>query len=181
MSENWRQGYYLVGSEQVQVYCGSHNGRAVYDHRPVSWPDGAWKPKESCAVEFMEDHRGRITHIRNAVSKEFLTNWPKADDPEQVDQVNPAHEEYTGGSSSYYTVEVTNPTTPANPSYIAECNDIIEALQMDFAEGNAFKAIWRSCAARLGKQKKGHNSQYDWEKIKFFAERKLTEKSNTNQ
>jgi hypothetical protein len=81
-------------------------------------------------------------------------------------------EEYTGGSSSYYTVEVKNPTTPGNPQYTAECNDIIEALGMNYAEGNAFKALWRRAAARQGKRKKGYtDGLYDAEKIEFFGAR----------
>ena len=82
-------------------------------------------------------------------------------------------EEYTGGSSSYYTVEVKNPTTPYSLVYTAECNDIIEALGMTFAEGNAFKAVWRTAAARQGKKKKGNNAVYDAEKVVFFGERML--------
>ena len=81
--------------------------------------------------------------------------------------------EYTGGSVSYYQVEITDPTTPGRDPYVAECNDIIEALGMTYAEGNAFKAIWRSCAARnLGKFKAGYkDSLYDAEKVVFFGER----------
>lgn len=83
--------------------------------------------------------------------------------------------EYTGGSVSYYKIRIENPTTAPEP-YTAECNDIIEALGMDYAEGNAFKAIWRACAARKGMMKKGYDSpKYDWEKVKFFAERKLSQ------
>lgn len=85
----------------------------------------------------------------------------------------PASPEYTGGSVDYYQVEITDPTTPGRPRYVAECNDIIEALGMSFAEGNAFKAIWRSCAARsLGKTKAGYkDGLYDAEKVVFFGER----------
>ncbi len=78
-------------------------------------------------------------------------------------------EEYTGGSSDYYKVVIKNPTT-FDP-YVAECNDVIEALDMNFAEGNIFKALWRKAAARQGKRKAGHNEQYDNEKILFFAQR----------
>ncbi len=82
--------------------------------------------------------------------------------------------EYTGGSSSYYRKYIEKPTTPGTDPYIAECNDIIEALNMNFAEGNIFKAIWRMCAARLGKTKKGYtDGRYDAEKVLFFAERLL--------
>lgn len=89
--------------------------------------------------------------------------------------------EYTGGSSNYYKVFVNNPTTLDAP-YEAECNDIIEALKMTFAEGNAFKAIWRKAKARQGVQKKGYdNGLYDSEKVVFFGERMVVEaKSETN-
>lgn len=80
-------------------------------------------------------------------------------------------EEYTGGSVSYYKVFVGHPTTLEQP-YYAECNDIIEALEMNYSEGNAFKAIWRKCAARLGNTKKGYtDGLYDSEKVVFFGER----------
>lgn len=81
---------------------------------------------------------------------------------------------YTGGSSDYYQVLITKTTTPGRPEYIAECNDIIEALGMNFAEGNAFKAIWRRAAQRtLGLRKAGAKDDglYDAEKVEFFGAR----------
>jgi hypothetical protein len=84
-------------------------------------------------------------------------------------------EEYTGSSSNYYKVFVKHPTTLPEP-YEAECNDVIESLQMTFAEGNAFKAIWRKAKARQGVKKKGYdNGVYDSEKVVFFGERMLIE------
>lgn len=89
--------------------------------------------------------------------------------------VEPTVEEYTGSSSNYYKVFVKNPTTLEH-AYEAECNDIIEALKMTFAEGNAFKAIWRKAKARQGVKKKGYdNGVYDSEKVVFFGERMLVE------
>lgn len=80
--------------------------------------------------------------------------------------------EYTGGSSSYYTIHISSPTTEGRPAYDAECNDIIEALGMNYAEGNAFKALWRRAAARKGMRKKGYdNGLYDAEKVEFFGKR----------
>jgi hypothetical protein len=79
--------------------------------------------------------------------------------------------EYRGSSVGYYTVEVTRPTTAGNTPYLAECNDLIEALGMNYAEGNVFKAIWRRCAARQDKTKLGHNALYDAEKVVFFGQR----------
>lgn len=84
--------------------------------------------------------------------------------------------EYTGGSVSYYKVEILEPTTPGTAPYTAECNDIIEALGMNFAEGNAFKAIWRTCAARKGRSKEGYkDGVYDAEKVVFFGERMVAQ------
>lgn len=86
--------------------------------------------------------------------------------------------QYTGGSSDYYKVFVMNPTTLSEP-YESECNDIIEALNMTFAEGNAFKAIWRKAKARQGVKKKGYdNGIYDSEKVVFFGERMLIQAKN---
>jgi len=86
---------------------------------------------------------------------------------------NSKAQEYTGGSVSYYRVQVSDPTSPDLKPYEAECNDIIEALGMSYAEGNAFKAIWRKCAARtLGKVKQGYkDGLYDAEKVEFFGAR----------
>lgn len=94
---------------------------------------------------------------------EILTAPPKA-----------SAETYTGGSSDYYQLEITKTTTEGRPAYIAECNDIIEALNMNFAEGNAFKALWRRAAQRtLGLRKAGAKDDglYDAEKVEFFGAR----------
>lgn len=106
---------------------------------------------------------GRVSEVNNAVAK---------DSPP----------EYTGGSVSYYTVQVETPTSGGQP-YTAECNDIIEALGMNFAEGNAFKAIWRRCAARsLGKVKAGYrDGLYDAEKVVFFGQRMVAQEAGTKK
>lgn len=84
---------------------------------------------------------------------------------------------YTGGSVDYYSVEIMNPTSGSAP-YTAECNDIIEALGMSYAQGNIFKAVWRMCAAEnLGKSKRGYeDGLYDAEKIVFFGEREVVKR-----
>ena len=78
-----------------------------------------------------------------------------------------AEEEYTGGSSSYYDVKIKGTEI--------RCLDIIEALGMNYAEGNAFKAVWRIAASKQGKQKKGNTRLYDAEKVAFFGERLISE------
>ena len=76
----------------------------------------------------------------------------------------------TGGSSDHYKVKILRPTTARKP-YVAECNDVIEALKMTYAEGNIVKAIWRRAADRLGNGKPGVTQEYDAEKVEFFVNR----------
>lgn len=85
-------------------------------------------------------------------------------------------EEHTGGSSRYYDINITMGVELADGSHatgkgVISCLDVIEALEMDFALGNIFKAAWRIAASRQGKKKKGNNEVYDAEKIIFFGER----------
>ena len=66
-------------------------------------------------------------------------------------------------------VDIKQPTSVGKP-YTAECNDIIEALQMNATEANIFKEIWRSSAAKaLGKKKAGNTDRRGAEKISFFG------------
>lgn len=77
--------------------------------------------------------------------------------------------EHSGGPVDYYQVAVNDPTTKDRAAYMTECNDIIEALELTFAEANILKALWRTAAARQGKVKEGNTDLYDAEKICFFA------------
>lgn len=84
-------------------------------------------------------------------------------------------EEHTGSDVNYYTVDIKHPKRFS--PYTAECEDIIEALQMNFAEGSAFKAIWRSCAYKaLGKKKKGGDGVYDAEKVAYYGQRMVAQR-----
>lgn len=80
-------------------------------------------------------------------------------------------EELTGLRVNYYLAPVDHPQREEQAPYRAECEDIIEALQMSFDEANIFKAIWRSSAARLGNRKADHKALYDAQKMKHYAER----------
>lgn len=95
-----------------------------------------------------------------------------------------------GKDGTYYDLEISN-WTHARHAYECEqilshhvphialcCNDIIESLEMDYALGNAFKALWRIAAARQGRLKAGGNKKYDAEKAVFFSERLLVKESN---
>lgn len=78
----------------------------------------------------------------------------------------------TGGSVDYYKCHVADPIDPNAKPYTAESIDIIEALGMTFAEGEAFKAIWRTCTGRMGGAVKADNKAlYNAEKVEFFGAR----------
>lgn len=76
-----------------------------------------------------------------------------------------------GGLTSYYLVMVERPQRTEQPAYQAECEDIIEALELSFDEGNIFKEIWRTANARKGKGKPGNTPQRAAEKILHYAKR----------
>lgn len=78
--------------------------------------------------------------------------------------------EHSGGKVNYYLVHVQHPRREEQPAYQAECEDIIAALNMTFDEGCAFKAIWRSAAARMGAKKEGHDPVYDADKVVHYGE-----------
>ena len=79
----------------------------------------------------------------------------------------------SGGRVNYYLVQVQFPQREEQPAYQAECEDIIEALQMTPNEANIFKAIWRSAAARQDNGKVDHKALYDAEKIVHYGGRNL--------
>jgi hypothetical protein len=74
----------------------------------------------------------------------------------------------TGGSSDYYKLVLENERE-------VECQEIIEALNLNFSEGNILKALWRQAAKRLGNGKAGTTAKYDREKIVFFGNRLLAQ------
>lgn len=72
---------------------------------------------------------------------------------------------------SYYIVRIDAPMSPGLKPYTAECADIIEALDMTFNEGEAFKALWRMCRMRQGVGKPGGGLQYDADKVAHYGGR----------
>lgn len=96
--------------------------------------------------------------------------------PHQTQEGEVMKGENSGGSVDYYQVHIEAPTTEGRQPYTAECNDVIEALGMTFAEANVFKALWRSAAARtLCKLKANNDAVRDAEKCVFFSQRVLVQ------
>lgn len=81
--------------------------------------------------------------------------------------------ELSGGFNNYYLVEVKHPQRENQEPYMAECEDIIQALGMTFDEGCAFKALWRNAAARMGNGKPGNTPIYEMEKLVHYSNRIL--------
>lgn len=89
-----------------------------------------------------------------------------------------AQPENSGAHATYYCITIHRPKS-GGAAYMAECQDIIEALGMDFNAGNAFKALWRRAAGRLGNVKKGNEDPlYDAQKIQFYGNRILEQEEN---
>lgn len=78
-----------------------------------------------------------------------------------------------GGLNNYYLASVPFPQREEQPAYVAECEDIIDALDLTPNEANIFKEIWRSANARKGNGKPGHRALYGAEKILHYAGRNL--------
>lgn len=80
-------------------------------------------------------------------------------------------EKLSGGSNSYYVVQVKS--SERSKGYQAECQEIIDALDMPFGLGNIFKACWRMAALYQGKGKPGNTALYDAEKIVHYGKREI--------
>ena len=79
----------------------------------------------------------------------------------------------SGSLNNYYLARVDHPQRDDQQPYTAECEDLIEVLELTFDEANIFKEIWRSANARKGNGKPGHHALYGAEKIAHYAGRIL--------
>jgi len=79
-----------------------------------------------------------------------------------------------GGQVTYYSVPIRKPSK-GGPAYEAEAIDIINALNMTFAEGEAFKSIWRCAASRFENlQKEGGDAHRDAQKVEYYGKQMQT-------
>lgn len=77
--------------------------------------------------------------------------------------------ESSGGDNDYWLLHIPNPKR-LEP-YTVECEDIIEAMEMTFQEGEAFKALFRKCKIRMGDGKPGDSELRCSEKVQHFGAR----------
>ncbi len=78
-----------------------------------------------------------------------------------------SHVKQSGGDSDYYLCKITHPKR-LKPCEV-ECEDIIYALGMTFAEGEAFKATWRNAAMRLNNGKAGDSAIRNGQKVEHYG------------
>lgn len=82
--------------------------------------------------------------------------------------------EDSGLMVNYYLVWIEAPQRENQPPYMAECEDIIEALGMNFDEGNLFKELWRTANERThGKGKAGNTPLRAAQKLVHYSGRIL--------
>lgn len=106
------------------------------------------------------------------LSKPFLCLEHMPATAQLRDMVNQAKIETSGGHVDYYSVEIKHPNKKGRQPYIAECQDIIEALGLDFNQGELLKSVWRLGAQiKLGKQKAGDTPLRNAEKCEYYGHR----------
>ncbi len=76
-----------------------------------------------------------------------------------------------GGNVNYYLIDVKDPKR-LEP-YTAEVEDLIETLNMNFAEGTLLKSLVRLCKLRQAAGKAGSTELYEAQKINYYGERIL--------
>jgi hypothetical protein len=80
-------------------------------------------------------------------------------------------EKATGGNVNYYLIEVKSRLKAGAAAYVAEVEDIIEYFNMEFCEGNVFKALVRLTKLRQDLGKPGSSKTYEAEKIVYYSKR----------
>ena len=157
--------------------CAGYATKPSWDLAP-DWATALFKHREKNRYVFSDGKQATPSICGQKPFSIILAMWNLVEERPPVETKQPVYlgpvllpPENSGGSCNYYKVEIVKPTT-AESAYTAECNDVIEALNMTYAEANMFKEIWRTAAARtLGKVKVGHDGRRGAEKIIFFAKR----------
>ncbi|MCM2973797.1 hypothetical protein [Larsenimonas suaedae] len=121
--------------------------------------------------DFCEKCQGHLEQFPHPDIDIQLESTPKIQKPSGLSLEMEAGPEFTssGGDNDYWLVNINDPKR-LEP-YKAECEDIIENLEMTFQEGEAFKALWRKCKLRLGDGKPGDTEVRNSEKVAHYGAR----------
>jgi hypothetical protein len=77
----------------------------------------------------------------------------------------------SGADNDYWVAHIKDPKR-VEPCSI-ECDDLIEHFQMNYQQGEAFKAQWRDGMLRIGMGKPGDSHIRNAEKAHYYAGRNL--------
>jgi hypothetical protein len=161
----------IVGHKHCPEFGAGMVTESYGDYAKVHWHDGQLRSNRLDELHEANDLQRSAYQLKHLDVKPLYAAKPDVTAMMEW-HAQPVVPALTGGSSDYYKVYITGAdTTSGGNGYMAECNDIIEALNMNYAEGNAFKAIWRIAAARKGNGKPGTTALYDSEKVEFFGHR----------
>ena len=105
-------------------------------------------------------------HSRTRDGKDDIIQPVPLTSPKETTVADLAKPESSGGSCGYYDINITELGE-------VRCLDVIDALELTYAEANIFKEIWRGSAARRGLEKEGNTALRGAKKIQFFAEHNL--------
>lgn len=126
-----------------------------------------------CFSDCVQSRENRVVeNLEKRLSDVVPTGYvPKPSPKEPVPpgpEVTPAPVKSNGGSSSYYSLTITNKN---GESFQCETGDIIRALvNNDYSLGNIVKACRRVSESLQGRGKEGVSPEYDLNKIIYFAE-----------
>lgn len=166
MIEYFKKGQWVV---QVKGRADHSDSAEIGDFRQVD-QDKSWLPYVTCKDEGGFQDVIDFHEYRPATPEEIAAHL--GEEREGMEKQTTHSAPPTGGLSGHYLAEVPEPQR-GGPSYTAECDDIIFALNMTFDEGEAFKAIWRTCTSRLGYGKEGNTALYNAQKLVHRAGRIL--------
>lgn len=98
-----------------------------------------------------------------------ITDEPETHSMRSPENLTAVKDTSSGGDNDYWIVVIDDPKRLA--PYSAECEDLIEKFKFNFAEGEAFKALWRKGQANLGNGKPGDNPLRNAEKVAYMGSR----------
>ena len=180
---------YCMGDNCFSDGTTPHSPECIAQHERTTNPNGKYDRPHSLPIDLavMLDGEGmpycaahgRTTHVVDCKSCEvtlaarccMAEERRKKDEPVAVDRRIDAKKmsNKSGGHVSYYSVDIGAPSKGGEP-YRAEAIDVIAALDMTFAEGEALKAVWRCAADRIGAHKDGNDTRRDAEKVAYYGE-----------
>jgi hypothetical protein len=106
-------------------------------------------------------------HIHPELVDDFCNECQKRTKKESIND----SETTSGADNDYWVAHIKDPKR-VEPCSI-ECDDLIEHFQMNYQQGEAFKAQWRDGMLRIGMGKPGDTHIRNAEKSHYYSGRNL--------